>query len=41
VESTPTCTPIHSRGGGPNVAAWAYYTATAATAAAAAVGYFS
>jgi len=32
--STPTYTPIHSRGGGPHVAAWAYNTAAAAAAAA-------
>jgi len=34
--STPTCTPIHSTGGGPHAAAWAYNTAAAAAAAAAA-----
>ena len=34
--STSMCTPIHSRGGGPHVAAWVYNTA----AAAAAVGLF-
>jgi len=34
--STPTYTPIHSTGGGPHAAAWAYNTAAAAAAAAAA-----